>query len=69
MNEEAEIIINGENVGPGCSLTIRVAVEVFSSDLIDNGLGDDEHGKAVLKNYLDRINDIRRALGVIKELK
>jgi hypothetical protein len=37
-NEEAEIIINGLNVGPGCSMTIRIAIELFAIDLIENGL-------------------------------
>jgi hypothetical protein len=64
MSEEPEIIINGINVGPGCALTIRVAIETFAGVLIENGLGDDEHGKIMKKNYLERINDIRKAMRV-----
>lgn len=66
MTEEPEISINGVNIGPGCSLTIRVALETFASDLIENGLGDDERGKTLKRNYLERIDDIRRAMGLIK---
>lgn len=66
MHQEPEIIINGENVGPGCAMTIRLAIEVFASDLFENGLGDDEHGKRMTENYLARINDIRRSMGLIK---
>jgi hypothetical protein len=64
--EEPEVIINGINMVPGCSMTIRVAIEVFASNLIENGLGDDSHGIAMVKKYLARIYDIRRAMGVIK---
>lgn len=63
---EPEIIINGINVGPACAMTIRVAIEVFATDLIKNGLGDDEHGIAMVKNYKARIDDIRKAMGAIK---
>ena len=47
---EPEIIINGINVGQGCALTLRVAMETFVSSLIEEGLGDDEHGKSMKKN-------------------
>lgn len=63
---ESEVIINGQNIGAGCAMTIRVAIEVFATDLIENGLGDDEHGKQMVKNYLSRIDDIRLAMKVIK---
>ena len=66
MTQEPEIIINGQNVGPGCAMTIRVAIEVFASDLIENGLGDDEMGKDMTKAYRERIDDIRRAMKVIE---
>jgi hypothetical protein len=65
MSNEPEIIINGQNIGPGCAMTIRVAIEVFASNLLE-GIGEDEHGKVMLKSYFDRINDIRKAMGVIE---
>lgn len=67
MKSEPEILINGINVGPGCSMTIRVAIEVFASHLIENGLGDDEHGIRMRKNYFDRINDIRQVMGLLND--
>ena len=67
MNEP-EIMINGINIGPGCAMTIRVAIESFALYLFENGLGDDEHGKYMKEAYMQRIQDIRKAM-YIKELK
>lgn len=69
MSQEPEIIINGINIGSGCAMTIRVAIESFASYLIENGLGDDEHGKAMNKNYLDRIGDVRTAMGLYQAVQ
>lgn len=66
MYREPEIFINGENIGSACSMTIRVAIECFASDLIENGLGDDEHGKLMKNNYLNIIDDIRKVMGLNK---
>ncbi len=63
---EPEIIINGINIGAGCALTIRVAIECLANDLHENGLGDDEHAKILTQNYFNRINDIRRIMSLIK---
>jgi len=65
--DEPEIIINGFNLGLGCAMTIRVAIEVFASNLIENGLGDDDHGKSMVIVYRERIDDIRKAMKVIKD--
>lgn len=56
---EAEVIINGVDVGIACAMTIRVAIEVFAATL---GEDDDE----LTMSYRDRINDVRRAMGVIE---
>lgn len=64
--DEPEIIINGINLEPGCVLTIRVAIEVFAADLMENGLGEDEHAQIMVQNYRARIDDIRRAMRVIE---
>ncbi len=66
MKDEAEVIINGIRMGDGCALTIRVAIEVFAAHLVEKGCGEDEHGKQLCLNYMDRINDIRRAMGIIE---
>lgn len=65
MNEP-EIIINGINVGTGCAMTIRVAIEVFADDLINNGCGDDEMGIKMTNAYRKRIDEIRKAMKVIE---
>lgn len=55
---EPEIIINGIKVTDGMAMTIRVAIETFSVDLQD-GLGDDDHGRAITKGYQANIDKIR----------
>lgn len=69
MLNEPEIIINGENLGPGCAMTIRVAVECLATKLHEDGLGDDDNGKAIKTNYLNRINDIRKAMHLYQEVQ
>jgi len=66
-HKEAEIIINGLDLGPACAMTIRVAIEVFADDLIENGLDDDYHGKSMVRLYQERIDDIRKAMKVMKD--
>ncbi len=55
---EPKITINGKSLTEAQAMTIRVAVNSFSIDLQSNGLGDDEHGKAMTKLYLERIKEI-----------
>lgn len=57
---EPRITINGVVLSNGAAMTIRVAVENFAMWLHENGLGEDEHGQAMTKGYLDRIKDIRK---------
>ncbi len=60
--KEPEIIINGVHLGAGAAMTIRVAIENFAMDLQTDGLGKDKLGVSICKGYLDRINDIRKAM-------
>jgi hypothetical protein len=60
MMPEPEIMINGRVITDGEAMTIRVAIESFAGDLMGNGLGDDEHGKAMTSAYLDNIATIRK---------
>lgn len=57
--KEANIEINGRQCSLAMSMTIRVAIESFASDLAYNGLGDDEIGKAMTQGYLGRIEEVR----------
>jgi hypothetical protein len=43
-------------------MTLRVAIESFADSLVNEGLGDDDHGKRMTTAYLDRINEIRKPL-------
>lgn len=59
MDDEATIVINGRECSPGEAMTIRVALEAFATDLVTNGLGDDEHGRKMTQSYLARVRDLR----------
>jgi hypothetical protein len=50
--KEADIIINGTLLSYAESMTLRVALGAFVTDLIMNGLGKDETGKSICTNYL-----------------
>jgi len=60
--KEANITINNIILTTSQSMTIRVALEMFCKDLIDNGLGEDIHGQEIKKLYLERIHEIRKVL-------
>lgn len=55
---EATITIEGVPLTVGQSMTIRVALNHFLSSLEEEGLGDDDHGKAMVKNYTARGREI-----------
>lgn len=55
---EASIVINGVELTDAQSMTVRVALGSFSIDLHENGLGNDDHGRAMREGYLSRINEI-----------
>lgn len=66
MNDptEAVITINGRQLTYGESMTIRVALESFAWSLTDDGLGEDETGKAITKGYQANIRTIREKMYV-----
>jgi hypothetical protein len=59
MSCEPLITVWGKELTIGQSMTIRVAIESFANDLMENGLGDDEMGKLMTKSYLEDIDEIR----------
>ena len=59
---EPLITINGRLLYDAQSMTIRVALEHFASDLRENGLGEDEHGRTMTRGYLERIDEIRNLI-------
>ena len=54
---EPIITINGIQLTDGQAMTVRGALNGFSVDLQD-GLGDDEHGRAMTGAYQDRLSEI-----------
>lgn len=61
-SKEPLITINGIVLNEGQSMTLRVAVESFIGELMDNGLGDDAHGIAMKQAYLDRLGEVRELM-------
>ena len=59
---EPLISIFGTDLTQGQAMTIRVALEIFASDLAHEGLGNDEIGQAITNGYLERIKEIRQLM-------
>lgn len=59
---EPTVTINGKRLTEAQAMTVRVAIEHFASDLREEGLGGDEHGKTMTAAYLARISEIRRLI-------
>jgi hypothetical protein len=59
MTSEPTITINGITLTDAQAMTVRVAIESFAFDLTSDGLGEDDHGVTMTKNYLARIDEIR----------
>lgn len=55
---EPRITINGATLTEAQAMALRVAVESFSLDLRENGLGDDALGQQIKTHYLARIHEI-----------
>lgn len=60
LPKEAIIHVNGTQLTDAQSMTLRVAIEVFFSDLDINGCGDDDHGKNMVELYKARIREVRK---------
>jgi len=57
--QEPDIVINDQQLSAAQAMAVRVAVSSFPANLVMNGgLGDDEHGKAMVKLYTMRCNEI-----------
>ena len=61
MNE-AEIIVNGVKLNHAQSMTVRVALASFNTDLEENGLGDDEHGKFMTESYRKNCAEVEQLI-------
>ena len=58
---EPSIVVNGMRLTEGQAMTVRVALNAFCVDLQD-GLGDDEHGKRMTIAYKKRLSEIFRII-------
>lgn len=56
--KEPIITINGHTLTEGQAMTIRVSINVFKTDLDNNGLGNDLHGEKMKEAYLCNLSDI-----------
>lgn len=59
MSCEPLITIWGKELSIAQSMTIRVAIESFASNLMQNELGNDEMGKKMCMEYMKRIEELR----------
>ena len=60
---EPTIIIGDKMLNEGQAMTVRVALNNFLIDLQDpDGLGEDEHGRAMTAAYRDRIIEVLRLM-------
>ena len=59
---EPYVVIEGDFLSQSDAQTIRVAIENFAGDLMGDTLGDDAHGKAMTKAYMDSIERIRKSM-------
>ena len=60
--KEADITINGTPLTSGQSMTVRVAVVSYYSDLNSDGLGEDEQGIEMCEAYKQRLIEIIKLL-------
>lgn len=57
---EAAIVIEGVTLTSAQSMTLRVALASFASELNADGLGSDEAGRAIADGYRRCIADLQR---------
>lgn len=61
--KEPEIIINGKVLTIGQAMTVRVALGSFAISL-NEGLGEDEHGRRMTAAYRERLRELFAIMGV-----
>jgi len=59
MDNEPNITINGKPLTSAQSMLVRVAVTSFHSEMQEpDALGNDEHGRAMVKGYRERAREV-----------
>jgi hypothetical protein len=61
--KEPDITIGGVPLTVGQAMTVRVALGSFAMSL-DEGLGDDEHGRRMTEAYRERLRELFQLMGV-----
>jgi len=63
-HKEPEIIINGRRLSDAEAMAVRVAVSSKVFDYHDNpdALGTDDHGRTMVKLYLQNLRSVERAM-------
>lgn len=64
MNKELSVIINQQRLTEAQAMTVRVAIVSFAMDLCENGLGNDEPGKAICAAYKARLSEINKIMEI-----
>ena len=59
---EAVIRVNGIQLTPGESMTVRCALQAFARSLEADGLGTDAHGIEMTRLYLANVKSINELL-------
>jgi hypothetical protein len=62
--KEAEIIISGQRLSLGESMTVRVAVQHYAAFLHEYGLGKDKLGRDICEGYLKNIIRINQLIAL-----
>ncbi len=65
--DEPEVIIDGKRLSVGEAMTLRVAISSFISDLSQNGLGEDDTGKAICDGYIRNGRSILGKMNCFKQ--
>jgi len=60
--KESSIVINGKNLTDQQTMIVRLALEHHLDDLINQGLGNDEHGLAMSKRTIELINEVKEII-------
>jgi hypothetical protein len=58
LPNEPTIVINGHELTKAQAMSVRVGLGSFAMDLSQNGLGNDEHGRAMTIGYLAALGQI-----------
>lgn len=69
MTREPTITINGTQLTVPQAMTVRNALEGMACFLVDNGLGDDDHGKFMVASYMQSIHEIRRMIFIAESMQ